>query len=108
MDADWQADLERWLDPFLKGLGNKTRQRMTQRRQRFAQPCRQPLERIEAVGIIRFLDHVLQLPPNQAGNADDAFALIEAESLITRSLAIDRGRREVEGGQHHALIEMQV
>lgn len=24
MDADWQADLERWLDPFLKGLGNKT------------------------------------------------------------------------------------
>lgn len=28
MDADWQADLELWLDPFLKGLGNKTRQRM--------------------------------------------------------------------------------
>jgi SRSO17 transposase len=28
MDADWQADLERWLDPFLKGLGNKTRRRM--------------------------------------------------------------------------------
>jgi len=28
MDADWQADLELWLDPFLKGLGNKTRRRM--------------------------------------------------------------------------------
>ena len=28
MDADWQADLEHWLDPFLKGLGNKTRRRM--------------------------------------------------------------------------------
>lgn len=28
MDADWQADIEHWLDPFLKGLGNKTRRRM--------------------------------------------------------------------------------
>lgn len=28
MDADWQTDLECWLDPFLKGLGNKTRRRM--------------------------------------------------------------------------------
>jgi SRSO17 transposase len=28
MDADWQRDLERWLVPFLKGLGNKTQRRM--------------------------------------------------------------------------------
>lgn len=28
MDADWQKDLERWLEPFLNGLGNKTRRRM--------------------------------------------------------------------------------
>jgi SRSO17 transposase len=28
VDADWQDDLERWLEPFLKGLGNKTRRRM--------------------------------------------------------------------------------
>jgi SRSO17 transposase len=25
---DWQTDLEHWLEPFLKGLGNKTRRRM--------------------------------------------------------------------------------
>jgi hypothetical protein len=23
MDADWQADLERWLDPFLKGWATR-------------------------------------------------------------------------------------
>jgi SRSO17 transposase len=28
MEGDWEADLERWLAPYLKGLGNKTRQRM--------------------------------------------------------------------------------
>jgi SRSO17 transposase len=28
VDTDWQNDLERWLEPFLKGLGNKTRRRM--------------------------------------------------------------------------------
>lgn len=28
MDDDWQADLERWLAPYLEGLGNKTRRRM--------------------------------------------------------------------------------
>lgn len=28
MDEDWQADLERWLAPYLEGLGNKTRRRM--------------------------------------------------------------------------------
>ena len=28
MDTDWRGDLERWLEPFLKGLGNKTRRRM--------------------------------------------------------------------------------
>lgn len=28
MDTDWQSDLKRWLEPFLKGLGNKTRRRM--------------------------------------------------------------------------------
>ena len=28
MDGDWEADLEGWLAPYLKGLGNKTRQRM--------------------------------------------------------------------------------
>lgn len=28
MDGDWQADLERWLDPYLKALGHKARQRM--------------------------------------------------------------------------------
>lgn len=28
MDADWQGDLERWLEPFLIGFGNKTRRRM--------------------------------------------------------------------------------
>jgi SRSO17 transposase len=28
MEADRQADLERRLDPFLKGLGNKMRRRM--------------------------------------------------------------------------------
>ena len=28
MVGDWQNDLERWLDPYLKGLGNKTRRRM--------------------------------------------------------------------------------
>jgi hypothetical protein len=26
--GDWQADLERWLDPYLKTLGHKARQRM--------------------------------------------------------------------------------
>ena len=28
MDEDWQVDLERWLAPYLEGLGNKTRRRM--------------------------------------------------------------------------------
>jgi SRSO17 transposase len=28
MDSDWQTDLERWLDPYLKALGHKARQRM--------------------------------------------------------------------------------
>jgi len=28
MVADWQDDLERWLEPYLSGLGNKTRRRM--------------------------------------------------------------------------------
>ena len=28
MDSDWQPDLERWLDPYLKALGHKARQRM--------------------------------------------------------------------------------
>ena len=28
MDTDWQSDLEHWLEPFLKRLGNKTRRRM--------------------------------------------------------------------------------
>ncbi|MBB3862966.1 SRSO17 transposase [Novosphingobium hassiacum] len=28
MDTDWQNDLEHWLEPFLKGLGNRTRRRM--------------------------------------------------------------------------------
>ena len=28
MHEDWQADLERWLAPYLEGLGNKTRRRM--------------------------------------------------------------------------------
>lgn len=28
VDVDWQRDLEDWLEPFLKGLGNKTRRRM--------------------------------------------------------------------------------
>lgn len=28
MDGDWQTDLERWLEPYLKELGNKTRRRM--------------------------------------------------------------------------------
>ncbi len=28
MDVDWQDDLERWLEPYLDGLGNKTRRRM--------------------------------------------------------------------------------
>lgn len=28
MEADWQDDLERWLEPYLRGLGNKTRRRM--------------------------------------------------------------------------------
>lgn len=28
MDEDWQADLERWLAPYLEVLGNKTRRRM--------------------------------------------------------------------------------
>ncbi len=28
MDVEWQNDLEHWLEPFLKGLGNKTRRRM--------------------------------------------------------------------------------
>ncbi|MGT2513851.1 IS701 family transposase [Sphingomonas panni] len=28
MEEDWQRDLERWLEPYLKELGNKTRRRM--------------------------------------------------------------------------------
>lgn len=28
MDTDWQDELEGWLEPFLRGLGNKTRRRM--------------------------------------------------------------------------------
>ena len=28
METDWQDDLERWLEPYLRGLGNKTRRRM--------------------------------------------------------------------------------
>lgn len=28
MDEDWQADLERWLELYLVGLGNKMRRRM--------------------------------------------------------------------------------
>ncbi|WP_332715732.1 IS701 family transposase [Pelagibacterium sp. WS-203] len=28
MEADWQDDLERWLEPYLRDLGNKTRRRM--------------------------------------------------------------------------------
>ena len=28
MDEDWQADLERWLEPYLGSLANKTRRRM--------------------------------------------------------------------------------
>ncbi|BBD02282.1 hypothetical protein YGS_C2P0295 [Sphingobium sp. YG1] len=28
MERDWQGDLERWLEPYLQGLGNKTRRRM--------------------------------------------------------------------------------
>jgi len=28
MEADWQDDLERWLEPYLQGLGSKTRRRM--------------------------------------------------------------------------------
>jgi len=28
MDVDWEDDLERWLAPYLEGLGNKTRRRM--------------------------------------------------------------------------------
>lgn len=28
MNEDWQADLERWLSPYLEGLGNKTRRRI--------------------------------------------------------------------------------
>mgnify|MGYP003583608116 CR=1 FL=1 len=28
MEGDWQGDLERWLEPYLRGLGNKTRRRM--------------------------------------------------------------------------------
>lgn len=28
MGENWQADLERWLGPYLEGLGNKTRRRM--------------------------------------------------------------------------------
>ncbi|MBS1032922.1 hypothetical protein JK192_16345 [Gluconobacter cerinus] len=27
-DGGWQADLERWLVPYLEGLGNKTRRKM--------------------------------------------------------------------------------
>uniref|UniRef100_UPI0002889595 IS701 family transposase n=1 Tax=Sphingomonas sp. PAMC 26621 TaxID=1112213 RepID=UPI0002889595 len=28
MEQDWQGDLERWLEPYLQDLGNKTRRRM--------------------------------------------------------------------------------
>lgn len=28
MEEDWQRDLEHWLEPYLQGLGNKTRRRM--------------------------------------------------------------------------------
>ena len=28
MDADWDKELERWLEPFLEALGHKTRRRM--------------------------------------------------------------------------------
>src|SRR5258708_215242 len=28
MDGRWQADLERWLEPFVVALGDKTRRRM--------------------------------------------------------------------------------
>jgi len=28
MDTDWTEDLDRWLEPFLSGLGHKTRRRM--------------------------------------------------------------------------------
>lgn len=28
MGGDWQDDLERWLEPYLKALGNKTRRQM--------------------------------------------------------------------------------
>jgi SRSO17 transposase len=28
MDMDWQADLERWLQPFLTGLSHPARRRM--------------------------------------------------------------------------------
>lgn len=28
VDTDWLNDLERWLEPFLKELGNKTPRRM--------------------------------------------------------------------------------
>ncbi len=28
MDVDWQADLDRWLGPFVAALGHKTRARM--------------------------------------------------------------------------------
>jgi SRSO17 transposase len=28
MDADWDKDLERWLEPFIEALGHKTRRRM--------------------------------------------------------------------------------
>ena len=28
MERDWHGDLERWLEPYLQGLGNKTRRRM--------------------------------------------------------------------------------
>jgi SRSO17 transposase len=28
MDEDWQTDLERWLEPYLESLANKTRRRM--------------------------------------------------------------------------------
>lgn len=28
MEEDWQRDLEHWLEPYLKNLGNKTRRRM--------------------------------------------------------------------------------
>jgi hypothetical protein len=29
--SDWTEDLERWLEPFLERLGNKTRRRMCPR-----------------------------------------------------------------------------